>query len=137
MLVTRNIIMVKKLLKDDLDFEIQFFEGVLQKKPDFFEALSALGDVYTKKGLYDKGLEIDKKLVQIRPGNPIVLYNLACSYSLLNKISLSFLYIKKAIESGYSHMKYLEHDSDLDNLRKDVRFVKYLEKVKKQNKVER
>jgi len=111
--------------EDDMDFEIRFYEGLLKKKPDFIDALSAIGDLYTKKGFYEKGLRVDEKLVILRPCDPIVLYNLSCSYSLVNQIDKSFRAFKKAINCGYCDFDHLEKDDDLLNLRKDPRFQKY------------
>jgi len=115
----------------DIDFEIQFYEGIIKRKPDFADALSALGDLYTKKGLYKKGMGIDERLSLIRPDDPIVFYNLACSYSLLNETDKAFRSIKRAIRCGYDDFDYLEEDKDLLNIRKDSRFKKYFLRVRK------
>ncbi len=119
--------------KDHMDFEIQFYEGVLRKKPDFVEALSALGDLYTRKGQHEKGLEIDERLFRIRPEDPIVLYNLACSYSLLSDTDRALRTIQQAVDCGYDDFHHLEQDSDLDNLRHDRRFLEYFSRIKSQN----
>ncbi len=118
--------------QDDLDFEIRFIESVLQKNPLFLEALIALGDLYTKRGFHEKGLEIDQKLLRLKPQDPIVLYNLACSYSLVNEIEKSLQTIKSAIEFGYSDFRYLGQDNDLENLRRDSRFQEFLSTLKKE-----
>ena len=111
-------------------FEIQFFEAILNELPDFDEVLIALGDLYTKKGLYEKGLEIDQKLSRLKPRDPVVFYNLACSYSLIHDIDKSLETIKRAIQYGYDDFDYLESDGDLHNLRQDDRFKQFFSKVK-------
>lgn len=115
---------------EDLDFEIQFLEGVIKTSPDFIEALINLGDLYTKKGFFEKGLNVDQKLFKLRPEDPIVLYNLACSYSLVNDVEKSFEAIKAAIKKGYSDIDYLEQDSDLANLKNFPLFEDFLAKMK-------
>jgi tetratricopeptide (TPR) repeat protein len=122
--------MVKKLNISDIDFEIQFYEGILKKKPNFVEALSALGDLYTKRGLYEKGLEIDIRLVILKPNDSTVLYNLACSFSLLKDIDKALRSIKKAINCGYDDFYHLEQDGDLINLRDDSRFKRYFLRIR-------
>src|SRR3989338_1481462 len=112
------------------DFEIQFYEGLLKKKPDFVEALSVLGDLYTRKGFYAQGMEIDQRLSRLKPQDPIVLYNLACSYSLLKDMDKAIKTIQQAIAYGYDDFHHLEQDSDQDNLRHDSRFQEYFLKVK-------
>jgi len=112
--------------EDDVDFEIQFYEGIVQKEPAFFEALVALAHLYTLKGDVKKGLEMDIKLATIRPDDPIIHYNLACSYSLLDDVDNALRVIKVAIKKGYDDMKHLVEDSDLANLHDDKRFVKFM-----------
>jgi len=114
-----------KDITDDSDFEIHFCEGLLQKNPHFVQALTLLAELYTKKGLYAKGLEMDKKLALLQPDNGIVFYNLACSYSLLHEIENAFEALKKAVELGYDELAYMLEDKDLQNLREDKRFQEY------------
>jgi tetratricopeptide (TPR) repeat protein len=108
--------------KEDLEFEIQFFEGVTKRDPGFIEALQILGDAYTKTGQWDKGLRVDKRLARLCPDSPLVFYNLACSYSLMSHLDEAFAALDKALRLGYSDAKWLTKDPDLENLRKDLRF---------------
>lgn len=111
-----------KAPKEDLHFEIRFFEGVAQRDPSYIEALQILGDAYTKTGQWNKGLKIDKRLSQLCPDSPLVFYNLACSYSLLGKIDPAFGALLKAIKLGYRDVQWLSQDPDLENLRQYSRF---------------
>lgn len=115
---------------DNLDFEISFFEKILKENPSYEEALIPLGDAYTKRGLYEKGLKVDLKLVSLKPKDPIVHYNLACSYSLLNNIDLAFKALEESLKLGYMDIQYIMGDSDLENLRKNIRFSELLKKYK-------
>jgi tetratricopeptide (TPR) repeat protein len=108
--------------KEDLEFEIEFFEGVTKRDPEFIEALQILGDAYTKTDQWEKGLLVDKRLARLCPGNPLVFYNLACSYSLMNRLDDAFAALKRAVKLGYTDAKWLTEDPDLENLRKDSRF---------------
>jgi tetratricopeptide (TPR) repeat protein len=114
----------KAATKEDLDFEIKFFEGIAQHDPDFIEALQILGDAYTKTGQWEKGLEIDERLAKLCPDNSLVFYNLACSYSLLKQVEEAFAALRQAVKLGYSDARWLTKDPDLDNLRQDNRFEK-------------
>lgn len=118
----------------DADFEIKFYENILRRNPNFVEALTALGDLYTKAGRYEDGLKVDQKLALLQPDDPLVFYNLACSYSLLRQIGNAFDAIKKAIDAGYDNLGYLEKDTDLDNLRHDGKFQKYFELLKERKR---
>lgn len=116
--------------EDNMDFEVRFYEKILERKPDFIEALMALGDLYTKQGRVEEGLKVDEKLAQLRPNDETVLYNLACSYSLVNNVDEALVNIKRAFDCGYDNFDYLERDNDLDNLRQDKRFKEYFSDVK-------
>ena len=122
-----------KRKNEDTEFEIRFYEGILRKKPDFIGVLSALGDLYTRGGQVKKGLEIDQKLASLRPEDPVVLYNLACSYSLLDHVDLALKFIKKAVNYGYDDFTFMEQDTDLANLHNDLRFKRYFKRVKQRS----
>jgi tetratricopeptide (TPR) repeat protein len=117
-----------------LDFEICFYESLLAKTPDFCQALVALGEAYTRKGLYEKGLDADLKLVKLRPLDEVVHYNLACDYSLLKESDKSLKSLEKAIVLGYREFSYIEKDSDLSFLRDDMRFRVLLDKYRPKRK---
>ena len=121
--------MHNKITKTD-QFEIQFTEGILEKNPDFIQGLILLGELYTKVGLYEKGLNMDLRLARLRPTDPVILYNLACSYSLLGQIDQSFTILKQAIEYGFDNFYLLETDDDLANLKKDLHFQQYYHQFK-------
>ena len=123
--------MARKKKKHDIDFEISFYEGVLKRKGDFVQVLSALGDLYTQKGLHGKGLDLDRRLARLRPEDPYVQYNLACSYSLVKEVDKAYRAMKEAIKQGYDDFTFLEQDSDLDNLLQDPRFQGYYSRLKK------
>ena len=117
----------KEFGKDDLfdnpvDFEIEFYEGVLEGDPDNVDILLLLGNLYTQAGQHEKGLDIDRKLVKLRPADPVVHYNLACSYSLLKHTPEALEELERAMELGYDDYVHLRSDKDLDNIRGEPRF---------------
>lgn len=118
---------MKMCVNKNAEFEIRFYEKILENAPDFVEALIAIGDLYTKAGRYEDGLDVDKRLARLRPDDPNVLYNLSCSYSLLGQVDKAFEVIKRAITLGYENLELLETDDDLKNLRKDAQFQKYFQ----------
>src|SRR5208283_553989 len=120
--------------KEDIDFEIAFYENILKDTPHFIEALGAIGDLYTKAGLWQKGLEVDIKLSHLRPEDAIVFYNLACSYALLHQTRAALGALTKAIDFGYDDFEHLKGDTDLDNLLKDEHFQQYIKKMEKKKK---
>lgn len=116
--------------KTDEEFTIWFFERILENYPNYLECLMYLGNAYTSRGLYEKGLQIDLKLVELRPCDPMVHYNIACSYSLLGKVDLAFFSLNKSIGLGYKDINHLENDRDLDRLRSEEEYKTLINKLK-------
>ena len=115
----------------ELDVEIGFLQGVVRRDPGFVEALQVLGDAYTKRGRFDAGLEVDEALSKLCPRDPMVFYNLACSYALTRRHEQAALALLRAVEMGYSDFKWLLKDPDLESLRKHPAFEKIKVKLKK------
>jgi len=116
--------------KRNLDVEISFMEGVIGKDPAYVEALQILGDDYTKRGRFEDGLKIDEQLATLRPQDPTVLYNLACSYSLTGRAEDAFVVLERALAAGYSDFKWMAQDPDLEPLRKHPHYERVRAKIK-------
>jgi tetratricopeptide (TPR) repeat protein len=108
----------------DLDIEIGFIEGVLRRDPAYVEALRVLGDDYTRRGRFVDGLKVDQQLVRLRPDDPLIHYNLACSFSLTDQVELAFNELETAIRLGYRDYRWLARDPDLRKLRKHPLYQK-------------
>ena len=121
--------LLEKLNEIAIDFEIGFFEKVVQRDPDDVESLMILGNNYTLRGDYRRGLEIDLRLSAVRPRDPIVQYNLACSYSLLGNPDEAVASLEAAIALGYRDFEFMRKDRDLDPIRKDARFQRLVESL--------
>lgn len=115
----------------DMDIEIGFLEGVVRRDPNYIEALQLLGDNYTRRGKFDSGLQVDEQLCKLRPDDPLVLYNLACSYALTKRCDQAATTLIRAIEHGYNDLRWLTGDPDLENLRQHPVYEKVLAKIKR------
>ena len=67
--------------------------------------------------------------------NASTYYNLACIYSLLNKKNEAVAAYEKSIQYGYDDYRHVLSDSDLDNIRKDKKFVALTETIKQFDKL--
>ena len=112
---------------NETDFEITFFERLVKESPDFVDALIPLAEAYTKKGLHEKALVLDKRLARLKPNDPTVHYNLACSFALVGKKEEAFQALERAVRLGWDNFEHLKKDADLKNLQSDPRFQTLLE----------
>jgi len=101
----------------DLDTKIEFVEGLVRRDPNYVDALQILGDHYTQRGRINEGLKVDERLARLEPGNPLVFYNLACSYSLAGEIDHAANALERALQLGYRDFDWLAKDPDLKPLR--------------------
>lgn len=116
----------RKAESEQTEFEIKFFSDVLERYPDYVEVLRAFGNLLTKQGHHEEGLEVDRRLVRLRPHDAVAHYNLACSYCLLRKHEQTLIELRKAFELGYVDFAYLRKDRDLESIKNDRRFKKLL-----------
>lgn len=112
-----------------LDFEIEFYGGIVAHAPAYVDALMLLGEAYTRKGLYAEGLEIDRRLSALCPNDPIVHYNLACSYCLTSRKKEALESLERSIELGYRDLAHLVRDDDFALLRGDRSFQRLLARL--------
>ena len=115
--------------KQELDVEISFLEGLAKRDPEYIEALQLLGDDYTKRGRFPEGLAVDEHLSRLLPEDSMVFYNLACSFSLTDRVNDSITALKKAVQLGYDDSKWMDEDPDLNKIRSDPRFEQIRHKL--------
>lgn len=114
----------------DLDTKIEFIEGLVRRDPDYVDALQILGDHYTQRGRIPEGLKVDERLARLEPQNPLVFYNLACSYSLAGELDQAVGALEKALQLGYRDFDWLAKDPDLKPLRADTAFDELKVKIR-------
>ncbi len=114
----------------ELDTKIEFIEGLVRRDPNYVDALQILGDHYTQRGRISEGLKVDERLARLEPENPLVFYNLACSYSLSGEIDLSAVALEKALLLGYRDFDWLARDPDLKALRAHATFEELKAKIR-------
>ena len=121
----------------ELDTKIEFMEGLVRRDPNYVDALQVLGDHYTERGRFTEGLHVDEHLARLEPQNPLVFYNLACSYSLTDEFDRALFSLGHAIELGYRDFKWLAKDPDLKKLRAQPAFAELKEKIRQIKSQER
>lgn len=54
-------------------------------------------------------------------------YNIACGYSLQQQTDQAFAWLEKAVAAGFDNRQLLRSDADLNHIRSDARFKKYMQ----------
>jgi len=100
-----------------LDFDIDFFERLLSRRPDAVEVLRVLAELVSKKGDLPRAVEIDGRLVELLPADCLARYNLACSLARTGRNDEAVDALSRAILLGYDDLAHMESDPDLEGLR--------------------
>jgi len=114
----------------DLDIEIGFLEGLVRRDPGYVEALELLGDGYSMRGRTDDSLAVDEQLRSLKPGDPVVRFNLACSLALSGKGERACEELESALDLGFRDFRSLQRDPDLACARKHPAFKRVRAKMK-------
>lgn len=97
--------------------EVGLLELAVANRPDDFDLLVRLSELYSTLGQARDGLAIDLQLVVMAPNDPIVRYNLACSLSATGRVHAALSALKEALRLGYTDIPHLLHDPDLEMVR--------------------
>jgi len=117
------------LLDRNHDYEQanEYNERFLRQTPDDPRALSHKADLVSiLKKDYEQALEIRMKLLNVEGfnSNGAVFYDIAGTYSLMNKLDESLKFLKLALsrDKGWGSKDNAQVNSDFENVRKDSRF---------------
>jgi predicted Zn-dependent protease len=102
---------------NQLDFDVDFFERLLARKPDAIEVLRILAELVSRKGLVHRAVELDRRLVDLLPNDFLARYNLACSLARAGRPDEAIDSLSRAILLGYDDLAHMEADPDLESLR--------------------
>jgi len=102
---------------NQLDFDIDFFERLLARNGDSLDVLRLLAELVSKKGLVNRAVELDAKVVGLLPDDSLARYNLACSLARAGRPDEAIDSLSRAILLGYDDLAHMDVDPDLDSLR--------------------
>jgi serine/threonine protein kinase/tetratricopeptide (TPR) repeat protein len=101
---------------------LEVAEKHFELNPDDARALYLAANALVQLGEQDRALELAQRAYVIDPNDSGVLYNVACVYALGGLTHQALDYLDQAIQNGFGHREWLDHDTDLDSLREDPRF---------------
>jgi len=106
---------------------LELIQRHLDMNPHDTRALYVGANQMCAVGDKDKGLELAERALGQDDKEPVVLYNVACFYSIQGDLEQAMELLARAVELGWGDRAWLETDSDLDPLRADPRFIALLE----------
>ena len=104
------------------------FTGV--NAQDYSKLVSEADKLYETKD-YKMSSDLYNKAFKIESKNPNHLYNGACASSLAGNTKNAFKWLNLSIEKGWTNLKHLNSDTDLENLHSKKEWGKTVEKLEK------
>ena len=112
----------------DYKNSVKFFVRSILINPKSLDTRNNLGNLYIKQKKLDQAVNEFKIILKIDPKYATAYYNLACVYALANKKPLAFDCLQKAIAMDKKLKEIAINDPDLDNIRKDKKFLDIIKK---------
>jgi serine/threonine protein kinase/Flp pilus assembly protein TadD len=104
--------------------EMRALERQLELVPEDVRARSLLAADYANLGRSEDAVRHLEMTVALRPNDSNVLYNAACTYTVLGKKAEALDLLRRALASGYSNFDWPRQDPDLISLHADPEFLK-------------
>jgi len=101
---------------------LQVLERHVELNPEDSRALNLGGVVLARGGRGEQARDWVKRALAIDPEDSWMLYNTACFYAVQGERDEAIKCLEQALELGFGHREWIEHDSDLDSLRDHPRF---------------
>lgn len=120
--VAGSNVLVRIAHQPQIEFELDFFSALLERRPEFVEVLKEHAKNLAEVRRHPEGLSIDRRIARLRPEDSLVRYNLACSLALTRHKDEALAELRQAVQLGYRDFEFIKQDRDLDAIRKDPRF---------------
>ena len=101
---------------------VAIFEEHLKKVPEDARARVLLANAYSAIGRFEEGKREADMAMALRPGDTMILYNIACVFCLMNNAKDALVALNKARDAGYSNTPWARQDPDLALLHGDPAF---------------
>jgi TolB-like protein/Flp pilus assembly protein TadD len=108
---------------------LQVLERHVELNPEDSRALNLGGVVLARGGRGEQAREWVKRALAIDPEDSWMLYNTACFYAVQGERDEAIKCLEQALELGFGHREWIDHDSDLDSLRDHPRFQALLSQL--------
>ena len=116
----------KKGLQEIIERAVLFYPNYLLHHPDDSRARQFYAFTLKRLGRIDEAKKEMQKGTEQNPDDPIIVYNAACFYSLLDDKKAAVENLKKAIEIGFENYNYVKHDPDLACLQNEPDFIELM-----------
>ena len=106
---------------------VRLVEERLELVPDDTRACVLGASACANIGETERAIALVERAIAVDPDDPMLLYNVACAYANLGKPDHALDCLESAVDKGYGHKEWIEHDSDFISIRDNPRFKSILQ----------
>jgi serine/threonine protein kinase/Flp pilus assembly protein TadD len=112
-------------------FEKAFTKALRQIElyPDDARALYMGAIALCRLGRTQQGLDWGSQALALDPEDSGVLYNVACLYSVAGRTGQALDLLERAVQNGFGHREWIEHDPDFITLRDEPRYRALIDRL--------
>jgi len=108
---------------------VEVVERRLEFNPDDVPMLLDGASALAALGERQRSLEWASRILDKAGDDALVLYNLACLYSLAGEVTSSLEALEKSYAAGLADPEWMQQDSDLDNIRHHPRYKELVKRM--------
>lgn len=116
------------ILREMKDYRaaLESFDRAATEQPDDLSLLLAMAWCYKRSDQLPKAIQAMEQAHEAAPQEPIVLYNLACYWTLAGNKAQALSWLGRALRMNKSLRDLIPEESDFDSLRNDPDFENLL-----------
>jgi len=116
------------LYRDNGQFDkaIDQYREAVVLKPDFIQAINNQAGLYVARADYSKALTLLKQIAAMQPYDPDIYVDIARVYATQKQTKESIVWLKTAIEKGFSNWDMLQTDRHLKLLKDTTEYQNFL-----------
>jgi non-specific serine/threonine protein kinase len=108
---------------------VEVVERRLEFNPDDVPMLLDGASALAALGERQRSLEWASRILDKAGNDALVLYNLACLYSLAGEVTSALESLEKSYAAGLADPEWMRQDSDLDNIREHARYKELVKRM--------
>ena len=112
---------------------IEYYNKSIEKNKNYSYSYLNKSAIYIEQGKLKESIKVLTEGIKYNPYAEYLYYNRACCYAKLGKNNMAIKDLRKAILISHKIIEMIEVDKDLDNLRKDEKFISLLNQSDRDN----
>ncbi|MFY9553169.1 MAG: tetratricopeptide repeat protein [Blastocatellia bacterium] len=113
---------------------VKAYETFLRKEPANGRGWFNLGYALHYASEHQRAIHAFEQAIQFGYRKPTSMYNIACANAMMGNRDAAFEWLQKSADAGFEIGNYINGDEDLNSLRSDPRFKRFLDMSEDQHK---